>query len=418
MRNVILLGLTSLLADFSSEMIQPLLPFFIAALGGAGIAVGLVGGVGDALAALFKVFSGYWADRSKKYKRFVYLGYTFSAIAKFFFPLAKVWTHIFVLRPVERIGKGLRDAPRDAIVSESIKERQRGGGFGIQRAMDSLGAIFGSIFVYILFVDLGLSFKNIFFIAAIIALTALIPLIFVREPKTLKFSPRTKQDTGRVRGFVSGSFKNLSPSLKRFILIATLFHLANFNFMFFILKAGDVFKNLGELPYPQLLKFFITSFEPDLSAQAGKLVIALPILLYIFFNIFDASLSAPAGHLSDKIGRKPVLTIGYSLFAICSVGFVFADSLLPLLALFALYGAFKAFIDASQKAFVSDLSTVEMRATSLGAFETSTGLALIPAGLIAGFLWNMNPAYPFWYGFGVSILAISLFMLFVKESEL
>src|SRR3989344_9257405 len=140
MRNIILLGLTSLLADFSSEMIQPLLPFFIAALGGAGIAVGLVGGVGDALAALFKVFSGYWADKSKKYRKFVYLGYGFSAIAKFFFPLAKVWTHIFILRPIERIGKGLRDAPRDAIVSESIKESsgKRGLGFGIQRAMDSI----------------------------------------------------------------------------------------------------------------------------------------------------------------------------------------------------------------------------------------------------------------------------------------
>ena len=401
MRNIVLLGLTSLLADFSSEMIQPLLPFFIAALGGAGIAVGLVGGVGDALAALFKVFSGYWADRSKKYKKFVYLGYGFSAIAKFFFPLAKIWTHIFILRPVERIGKGLRDAPRDAIVSESIRESQRGGGFGIQRAMDSLGAILGSIFVFILFLDFGFSFQKIFFIAAIIALTAIIPLFFVREPRALKIS----------EGNHNLSFKNLPSRLKKFILIATLFHLANFNYMFFILKAGDVFKNFGELPYPQFLKFFINSFEPE------KLVIALPILLYIFFNIFDASLSVPAGWLSDKIGRKPVLTMGYSLFALTSFGFVFADGLAPLLGLFALYGAFKAFIDANQKAFVSDLSGVEMRATSLGAFETSIGLALIPAGLIAGYLWNINPAYPFWYGFAVSLVAITLFSGLIKEEK-
>ena len=117
MKNIILLGLTSLLADFSSEMIQPLMPFFIVALGGAGVAIGLVGGVGDALAAIFKVFSGRWADQSKKYKKFVYLGYGFSAISKFFFPLATTWSHILVLRPIERIGKGLRDAPRDAIVS-------------------------------------------------------------------------------------------------------------------------------------------------------------------------------------------------------------------------------------------------------------------------------------------------------------
>ena len=159
MRNIILLGLTSLLADFSSEMIQPLLPFFIASLGGAGLAIGLVGGVGDALAAIFKIISGRWADQSRKYKKFVYLGYGFSALAKFFFPFAKIWTHIFILRPIERIGKGLRDAPRDAIVSESIREPSRGHGFGVQRAMDSIGAILGSIFVYILFLDFGFDFR-------------------------------------------------------------------------------------------------------------------------------------------------------------------------------------------------------------------------------------------------------------------
>src|SRR3989344_2271910 len=288
MLNIILLGLTSLLADFSSEMIQPLLPFFIATLGGAGIAVGLVGGVGDALAAIFKVISGRWADQSKKYKKFVYLGYGFSAVAKFFFPLAKAWAHIFVLRPVERIGKGLRDAPRDAIVSESTTEssRKRGLGFGIQRAMDSLGAIVGSIFVYVLFVDLGFEFRTIFFFAAVIALTALIPLVFVKEPRSL-----TEREPNRKKI----SFKNLSPQLERFIAVATVFNLANFNFMFFILKSSDVFKNLEGLSSYRFLRFFVTSFEPE------KLAIGLPILLYIFFNIFDTFLSAPAGSLSDKI---------------------------------------------------------------------------------------------------------------------
>ena len=402
MKNIILLGLTSLLADFSSEMIQPLMPFFIVALGGAGVAIGLVGGGGDALASIFKVLSGHWADQSKKYKKFVYWGYGFSAIAKFFFPLAKTWSHILVLRPVERIGKGLRDAPRDAIVSESQEdtEGKRGLGFGVQRAMDSAGAIIGSIVVYILFVDFGFDFRTIFFIAAVIAVAALIPLFWVREPKVLKEGGINHKKL---------SFKNLSPQLKKFMFVATLFHLANFNFMFFILKASEVFKNIGDLSSYIFLRFFVTSFEPE------KLAIAIPILLYIFFNIFEATLSAPAGSLSDKIGRKPVVLIGYSLFAVTSLGFVFTDSLFALLGLFALYGAFKAFIDASQRAFVSDMSPVEHRATSLGAFETSTGLALIPAGLIAGVLWNINPTYPFTYGFGLSVVAIIAFVLVIKK---
>lgn len=400
MRNIILLGLTSLLADFSSEMIQPLLPFFIIALGGAGIVVGLVGGVGDALAAIFKVLSGHWSDQRRKYKRFVYLGYGFSAAAKFLFPLVQAWQQIFVLRPVERVGKGLRDAPRDAIVSESLRHSARGRGFGIQRSMDAVGAIIGSVFVYILFVDLGFEFRKIFFLAALIALTALIPLIFVREPTTLFQKPGFWKSKP---GF------NLSPKLKKFIIVATVFHLANFNFMFFVLKAGEAFKNLSSLADYKFLRFFVTDFNPD------KLAIGLPILLYIFFNIFDASLSAPAGALSDKIGRRSVLIMGYLLFAVSSFGFIFADNLFVLLVLFALYGAFKAFIDASQKAYVSDLSPVEERATSLGAFETSTGLVLIPAGLIAGFLWNINPAYTFVYGSGLSTVAILALLFVVKK---
>ena len=388
MLNIILLGLTSLLADFSSEMIMPILPFFIASFGGGGIAIGLIFGIGDAVAAILKVISGYWADKTKRYKTFVFGGYAFSALAKFLYPLASGWSQVAVIRPIERMGKGFRDAPRDAIVSESLPDGNRGRGFGIQRAMDSVGAIIGSVFVLILFVFLNISFKALFLISAIIALAAVIPILFVKVPKELKLAVK------------SVSLKKLNPKAKKFIIIATMFALANFSYAFFILKAQRTFMGLG-----------------------SNQTLALAILLYIFLNIFDAVFSVPAGILSDKIGRRKVIFIGYLLFSVVSFGFMIISKVSfnnlsgfgILLALFALYGLFKAFIDASQRAFISDLSESEIRGTALGTLETLTGLAAIPAGMIAGFLWNFNAIYTFSFGFTVSFAAACWLMIAIKE---
>lgn len=386
MSNIILLGLTSLLADFSSEIIVPILPFFIKSLGGAGLAIGLISGLGDAVAAILKIVSGRLADKTRQFKKIVLGGYAFSALAKFFFPLASTWQHILAARAVERIGKGLRDAPRDTIVSESVEHQKRGSGFGLQRAMDSLGAILGSITVLILFWKFNFDFRTIFLLAAFIGLVAVIPIFFVREPATLVNQPRQK--------LPDFSKLNFSPALKKFIGITTLFYLGNFSFMFLILRAQQ---NFGHLEFKNSL--------------------TLTLLLYILFNIFDALFSQPAGKLSDRIGRKKVLMIGYALLAFTFGGFFLAKSFLALLFIFPLYGLFKAFTDASQRSFVSDLSKIENRSTALGAFEASTGLALIPGGIIAGLLWNINPNFTFIYGLAVSILAFVLLKTLVKESE-
>src|SRR3989344_1065825 len=384
MFNIYLLGLTSLFADFSAEIILPLMPFFIKSLGGAGLAIGLISGVGDAVAAILKVVSGRFADKTHKFKKLVFGGYAFSALAKFFFPLASTWQHILAARSIERIGKGLRDAPRDAIVSESIDHQKRGSGFGLQRAMDSLGAIIGSVTVLILFWKFDFDLRAILFLAALIALLALIPILFVREPTTLLNHQHKRS--------LNFSKLKFSPALKKFIGISSLLYLGNFSFMFLILKAQQSF---GHLDF--------------------KNGVALTLFLYILFNVFDTIFSQPAGKLSDRIGRKKVLTIGYTLLVATFVGFFLAKSFLALLFIFPLYGLFKAFIDASQRSFVSDLSEVENRSTALGAFEASTGLALIPGGIIAGLLWNANPGYTFIYGLAVSVLALILLQVSIKE---
>ncbi|HHD92171.1 MAG TPA: MFS transporter, partial [Candidatus Portnoybacteria bacterium] len=227
--NVILLGIVSFLNDLSSEMIMPILPMFITALGGAGFAVGLIGGLRDSISSILKVLAGYWSDKTGRRKIFVFSGYLTSAIFKFLLSLSAIWQQILVFASLERVGKGLRTAPRDAIIADSMPEN-RGRGFGIHRAMDTSGAIAGSIVTLILIWFFSLKFKPIILTASILALLSLIPLHFVREKKN------KPQDISLKIGL-----KRLSHPLRLFILISSLFALANFSYMFFILQAKSLF---------------------------------------------------------------------------------------------------------------------------------------------------------------------------------
>jgi len=262
--NIVLLGIVSFLNDLSSEMIIPILPMFITALGGTGFTIGT------------------------------------SFVFKLFLAFSKTWLHILVFAGLERVGKGLRTAPRDAIIADSMPD-QRGRGFGIHRALDTAGAISGSIVVFLLFWFLEFDFRPIILTAAIIAIISLIPLHFVKEKE------KERQDITLKIGL-----KTLPRYTKLFILVAGLFALANFSYMFFILRAKEFF--------------------------TGKLSIGVPILLYVLFNIFYAVFAIPFGNLSDKIGRKRVLILGYLLFSLTSLGFVLFNSLAGFVVLFAVYG--------------------------------------------------------------------------------
>lgn len=388
-RNVLFLSFASFLADVSSEMILPILPFFIASLGGGGLAVGLIGGLSDSLASILKVFSGYWSDLTKKRKPFVFWGYFSSAVAKLFFPLAQSWPVLLIFRPIERIGKGLRDAPRDALLADSSPPEIRGKIFGLHRTADTFGAFLGASLALIFYWFLKFDFRTILLLAGICAFFALIPLFFVREKRADSSSP--------VNLFSFTSFRyaltELGPGFRNYLLAVTLFSLGNFTYMFFLLRAK---------------KYFLLFFPEHLAN-------VLPILLYIGFNIFYTLFSLPGGILSDRIGRKKVIILGYTIFFLTGLGFSFANSTIVFILLFATYGIAYALIESNQRAYAVDFVGEERdghlkKGLALGALHTAVSLATLPGGIIAGLLWNTNPSLPFLYASFLSLLSILIFL--------
>lgn len=372
-KKIILLGSVSFLNDVSSEMILPILPLFLTALGGSGLVIGVMGGLRDSIASIAQVLCGYWSDKTGKRKIFVVSGYATAALFKVLLAVSKTWHMVLLFAGLERLGKGLRTAPRDALIAEAMPH-QKGKGFGMHRALDSGGAVLGSLITLLLLWFMNLSFIHIILIAGLISFVSLIPLYFVREQS----QPPQKKITLKI------SFSHLPKKLKFFLLIAGLLTLANFSYMFFILKAQQ---------------------------SLGTTTAIVSTLLYVLFNIVYASGAIPFGIISDRVGRKKVLLFGYILFALVCIGFLFFSTLPWFIVLFALYGLVYAIIDSNQRAFVADLAPQNLKATALGTFHTTTGCMALLASIIAGALWQINPLLTFVYGAGVSSSAVVIFML-------
>lgn len=362
--NIIIFGIVSLLIDLSSETIKPILPAFLISLGASSFVIGLAGGFMEAVPNLLKVFSGYFSDKIQKYKPFIFLGYGISALFKFFLIFARSWQQAIIFIAIERCGKGIRDPPRDKMIAEY---RERGYGFGIHRTFDTIGAIMGSILAFILII-IGISLRKIILIASAIAFFSLIPLLFVKEKRKKRINIKSNK-------------VKINKKLKKFFVVASIFAISNFSYMFFILNAMKIMKNS----------------------------LIVPILLYVLFNIFYASFSIPFGKLSDKIGRKKVLLIGYLIFSFICLLFAFFNSLFLSIIVFILYGISLASIDANQRAYVSDLAG-KNKATALGIFYTLIGVLAIIANIIAGFLFEINSMFTFLYGFFVSIISFIIFL--------
>jgi MFS family permease len=364
--NVVILGFVSLFTDVSSEMILPILPFFlIQVLGANALIVGLEEGFSDSVVSFMKIVSGRFSDAAGKRKRFVGAGYALSTFMKVLFPFAQSWPQFVGMRVVERTGKGVRDAPRDALLSESTPAETRGKAFGFHRSMDTTGAILGPIVTLVLLATVAASmnvadqYRLILLLAAIPAVVSVLIVLLVREPSR---APLPKQPL-RV------AFRGIPRPLLMFIAIASLFSFADFSYAFLLLRAG----------------------------QSNPTTIV--ILLYVVYNIVYAVHAFPAGILSDRVGRRPVVLVGYVAFIAMTTLLVFSNALAVLVVAFILYGLEYGMAEGTQRALVADFAPPEIKATVLGAYHTSVGLVKLASGLVAGFLWvAVAPTATFAFG--------------------
>ncbi|MBU1299927.1 MAG: MFS transporter [Bacteroidetes bacterium] len=367
---------TSFLNDMGSDMIYPIWPIFIRSVLGANMTIlGILDGLGEAIVSLSQAGSGYLSDRIRKRKVFIWVGYLMGAFSRIGYALSTTWATVFPFRILDRAGK-IRSAPRDAIIADISNDNNRGKNFGLLRTADHLGAVVG-IIICLLLVN-HLSFSTIFALAAIPSLIGVGIILFLIKERAAE----------KIHAFKGIRLKDLSRNFKLFLIISAIFSLGSFSYSFLLLYAKEF----------------------------GFAIQTVPIL-YLIFTVAAALSSYPFGHLADKIGRKNVIAIGFILWIMVCLGFIFSKSFILILFLFVLYGLQKGALETVQKAFVAELSPAEFRASSLGGFQMVIGLCALPASLLAGLLWdNFGKEVPMMVAIGLSIIALLLLGL-VKDLQ-
>jgi len=386
MRNIFLLGLVSLFTDISSEMVYPLIGVYLASLGTPYVLVGLIEGIAESVANVLKVFSGTISDKYKKRKLFVVLGYTGSAVGKLLLFLSRTWPLVLFARIVDRFGKGVRTAPRDALIAESTEGEKKGRVFGFHRAMDSFGAVCGILVVYFFIQgfkqDIDV-YKKIFLYATIPAILGVVILFFVRDSGK-KVEQQNNEKKVSLKFY---DFKYVPAKAKLYILISTIFALGNSSNQFLLLKSKSIGFDTGSV-----------------------------ILLYLVYNISETLFSYPAGVLGDKIGKKKILIAGYFIYSLVYLffGLVGSETKSLVWILFLIYGIYIGLVEGQEKSFLSEISPKEYKASVLGLHYTLTGVMLFPSSLIAGSLWDLvGSKAPFIFGSVVSFISFLMLIFLI-----
>lgn len=377
-RNVFFAGLVSFFMDVSSEMVYPLVPLFLSSVLGVNKSViGLIEGVAESTASLLRVFSGWLSDKIGRRKGLMGAGYAVSTLSRPIIALAGAWQHVLLSRFIDRLGKGIRTSPRDAIIAESSDPRFMGRAFGYHRSMDTLGAVAGPALAFLLLGLFSNDFRAVFWLSMIPGAVAVFVIIFfIREKRT---------SAPKQGGAPRLTLRYFDWRFKFFVAIAALFALGNSSDAFLILRSQQLGISTGMIP-----------------------------VIYLTFNLVYSLSSIPAGIAADRFGRKRVVLSGFVLFAVIYCGFAVADSPGAAWALFCLYGVFMGLTEGVQKAFLTTIIPPDFKATAFGVYNTAVGLALLPASLVGGWLWDrVSPSATFYYGAATAALSSVLFVMFI-----
>ncbi len=375
-RNVFFTGLVSFFMDVSSEMIYPLVPLFLAnVLGVNKSLIGLIEGIAESTASLLKVFSGWFSDRIGRRKNLMAVGYGISTLSRPIMALAGFWHQVLASRFVDRLGKGIRTAPRDAIIAESTESTHLARAFSFHRSMDTMGAVVGPAITLCLLGLFSNDYRKVFWLSMIPGVIAvLLIMVFIQE-KRKSLPDHAERPKLTLRHF--------DWKVKFFIVIATLFALGNSSDAFLILRAE----------------------------QVGIPTVMIPAV-YLVFNLVYSLSAIPAGMAADRFGKKRIILLGFVLFAGLYYGFAVARSTAAIWVLFGLYGLFMGLTEGIQKAFLATIIPPDFKATAFGVYATAVGIATFPASLVGGWLWDrFSPAATFYFGAATATLSALLFFV-------
>lgn len=375
--NVLVLGLVSFLTDVSSEMIYPLLPLFVATLPGGGAAfLGLIEGLAETTASLLKLVSGAYSDRVSSRKGLVLGGYGLSALARPLMALAGSPLAVLLVRVSDRVGKGVRTSPRDALIADSTPPDQRGKAYGFHRSMDHAGAVVGPLLAAAALYFLADDLRAVFWLAGIPGVLAVILIIF-----KLREVPRQATALSPIKKLLPSALPH--GPFRRYLAILLLFTLGNSSDVFLLLKAS----------------------QSGMSASQVA-------LLWTAFHVVKMLSTMPFGALSDRIGRKTVIICGWGVYALSYAGFALAASQWQIWCVFLLYGIFYGLTEGVEKAFVADLASPEQRGALFGWYNLAIGVGALPASVIFGAIWAWGGAASA-FAFGASLAAVAALLLFL-----